>query len=247
MGFLAALHFLTIIPAPLPPVLPDDAWGRSMAYFPLVGFVLGACLLVSNSLLLHVWPPTVVAACVLGLWVVLTGALHLDGIADCCDGLLVAKTPDERLRILRDTHAGTFAVVGVVILLLIKYACLVALEIHPGTMNVSLVLAPVLSRWAMVYATVVYPYGRKGHGLGQTFSSHVTRRSLWVSSLMALVLGGLVGGWFGLAALALVWVLTCGVARWAMTRIPGLTGDVYGAINELCETAVLLFAVAVVH
>ena len=246
MGFLTALHFLTIIPAPLPSVLPDDTWGKSMAYFPLVGFVLGACLVVGNSVLLHVWPPAVVAACVLGLWVVLTGALHLDGLADCCDGLLVAKTPDERLRILRDTHVGTFAIVGVVILLLIKYACLLTLETDVGTMNVTLALAPVLSRWAMVYATVVYPYGRKGHSLGQTFSSHVTRHSLGVSSLMALALGALVGGWFGLAALALVWLLTCGVARWAMTRIPGLTGDVYGAINELCETAVLLFAVALV-
>jgi len=246
MGFLTAMHFLTIIPAPLPSVLPDDAWGKSMAYFPLVGFVLGACLVVGNYLLLHFWPPTIVAACVLGLWAVLTGALHLDGLADCCDGLLVAKTPDERLRILRDTHVGTFAVVGVVILLLIKYACLLALETDVRTMNVTLALAPVLSRWAMVYATVAYPYGRKGHSLGQTFYSHVTRRSLWVSSLMALVLGGLVGGWLGLAALAFVWALTCGVARWTMTRIPGLTGDVYGAINELCETAVLLFAVALV-
>lgn len=244
MGFWAALHFLTTFPAPLSADLPEDTWGKSMAYFPLVGFVLGACLVVGNVLFLRVWPPMLAAACVLGLWVILTGALHLDGFADCCDGLLVAKSPEDRLRILRDPHVGTFGIVGIVILLLVKYACLVEIQSEPDIMNVGLILAPVLSRWIMVYVTVMYPYGREGQSLGRTFVSHVTRRSVWVSSLVALVLGLLVGGWMGLASMIIVGMVGLGVAEWAMTRLPGLTGDVYGAINELCEVAVLLLVVA---
>lgn len=242
--FWVALQFLTTFPAPTLHDLPEDAWGRSMACFPLVGLVLGGCLVIAQAVLSLLWPAPVVAALVLGLWAVLTGALHLDGLADCCDGLLVARPPEDRLRILKDTHVGTFGMVGVVVLLLVKFACLLADNGSPATLTTALFVAPVLSRWAMVYATVSYPYGRQGSSLGNTFAAHVTRRSLWVSSLLAVLSGVLLGGWFGLTALVLVWVLQYGIACWTMTRIPGLTGDVYGAINEVCEVAVLLLAVA---
>jgi adenosylcobinamide-GDP ribazoletransferase len=247
LGFWAAVHFLTTIPAPLRADLPQDTWGKSMAYFPLVGFLLGASLVVGNFLFREIWPPAVASACVLGLWVILTGALHLDGFADCCDGLLVAKPADERLRILRDPHVGTFGIVGVAVLLLVKYVCLSASQADPALMVQGLILSPVLSRWVMVCATVIYPYGRQGQSLGQTFASHVTRRSLQVSSLTALILSILVGGWLGLAALVLVGLVGFAVAQWVMTRLPGLTGDVYGAINELCEVAVLLLIVALMR
>jgi len=244
VGFWVALQFLTTLPAPQQRGLPEDAWGRSMAYFPLVGLVLGAILVLAHALLSTLWPAPVVVALVLALWVVLTGALHLDGLADCCDGLLVSKPPEERLRILKDTHIGTFGAVGVAVLLLVKYACLLPAGNAPATTGLALLLAPVLSRWAMVYATVSYPYGRQGHSLGRMFAAHVTQRSLWVAGLSALLIAVVLGGWFGLAAFVLVWLVQYGLARWTMTRIPGLTGDVYGAINELCEVAVLLLATA---
>jgi adenosylcobinamide-GDP ribazoletransferase len=96
----------------------------------------------------------------------------------------------------------------------------------------------------MVYATVIFPYGRPQGSLGSLFALHVRRRSLLISSVTALVLAGLLGGWFGLASLALTWLVMIAIARWTMTRIPGLTGDVYGAINELTELAMLLLATA---
>ena len=134
--------------------------------------------------------------------------------------------------------------VGVVALLLVKFVCLLPEGGSSETLLPALFIAPVLSRWAMVYATASYPYGRQGATLGNTFACHVTRRSLWTSSLSAALIAVVVGGWFGLAAFVLVALLQLGVARWTMTRIPGLTGDVYGAMNELCEVAVLLLAVA---
>ena len=244
MGFLVALHFLTTLPVPIKSGLPDDAWGRSMAYFPLAGLVVGASLVVAGYLLSYLWPAPIAAAGMLGLWVVITGALHLDGFADCCDGLLVEKSPTDRLAILHDPHIGTFGVAGLIVLLLLKYTCLLSGETAPFSLYRMLLLAPVLSRWAMVYAAVVFPYGRAKGSLGSLFVLHVSRRSLMVSSIAAIIIAGLVGGWFGLAALALTWIVMIGIARWTMTRIPGLTGDVYGAINELTELAVLLLATA---
>jgi len=238
--FLAALHFLTIWPVPLQTDLPDDIWGRSLAYFPLVGVVVGACLVVAHFLLEVIWPTAVVAAGVLAVWVVLTGALHLDGWADCCDGLLVAKPPEQRLRILKDTHIGTYGVAGVVLLLLLKFVCLQANMAEPSQARTVLMLSPILSRWAMVCATVGYPYGRAGQSLGGMFALHVPRRSLGVSTLLAVLLSALLAGWTGLASLMAIGLLTVIAAHWTLTRIPGLTGDVYGAINELAELIVLL-------
>lgn len=213
-----------------------------MASFPLVGLVLGGCLVVGDYLLSQIWPPALAAGGVLGIWVLFTGALHLDGFVDCCDALPVARAPEERLDILRDVHAGTFGIVGVVLLLLLKYAGVSAGHSYGGLLGVALFIAPVLSRWAMVYATVVYPYGRPGGTLGGMFALQVKRRSLVLSSVTAVAVAVLFGGWFGLAALALVWGMTVVVALWTLTRIPGLTGDVYGAVNELSELAVLLLA-----
>ena len=211
-----------------------------MAFFPLVGMVVGGCLVIAQYVLGLLWPPVIVAAGVLAVWIVLTGALHLDGWADCCDGLLVARPPEERLRILKDTHIGAFGLAGVVALLLLKFACLQAIAGGPAPIRAALMLSPVLSRWAMVCAAVLYPYGRPGQSLGAMFAAHVSRRSLWVSTLLAVVISALLAGWLGLASLVLVGLLTAAAANWTLTRIPGLTGDVYGAVNELSELAVLL-------
>lgn len=246
MDFLVAVHFLTTLPVPLKRDLPEDAWGRSMAYFPLVGLLLGVLLWAGSRVFGLLWPAGVAAALVLAEWVILTGALHLDGLIDCCDGLLAAKSPNERLQILRDVHAGSFGVVGAALLLIVKYAALSALlgSRPAGAVAVALLLAPTFSRWAMVYLTVRFPYGRPGASLGRMFASYVTRRSLIAASVIAAVLGLVVGGWMGVLMLALVWGFAALAARWVMNRIPGLTGDVYGAANELVELGVLLAALA---
>lgn len=226
--------------------MPEEAWGRSMAYFPLVGLLIGGLLWAGSRVFGLLWPPGVVAGLVLVEWVALTGALHLDGFIDCCDGLLAAKPPDERLQILRDVHAGSFGVVGAVLLLLVKYAALTALlggrQLH--VILAALLLAPAFSRWAMVYLTVIFPYGRPGASLGRMFAAHVSRSSLMWASVTAAALAFIIGGWVGGVGLAVVWGGAALAARWVRARIPGLTGDVYGAVNELVEVGVLLAAVA---
>src|SRR5579884_1041982 len=107
-----ALQFLTILPPGLRRPLTAAELGRAVGYFPLVGIVLGGILLGIDRLALTAWSPGIATALVLASWAVLTGALHLDGFLDCCDGLLGGRTAEERLRILRDHHVGAYAVVG---------------------------------------------------------------------------------------------------------------------------------------
>ena len=242
-----AIGFLTILPVPERAWRSPGSFGRAFAWFPLVGLVLGALLASAALVMLSVLPVSVVAALVLALSVLLTGGLHLDGLMDACDGLLCVRSPQERLAIMRDSHVGAFGVLGAGCLLLVKFAALSSLVASPRDLLIAaLLLAPLLSRWAMVIATVCFPYGRTGESLGSTFRRTAGPAQLVAATLIAFLSVPAICVVIhlrlsaGFTLFAGVAALTYGLARFALTRLPGLTGDVYGAINEVVEAAVLV-------
>jgi len=240
---LLALQFLTAIPVRVSGEVTPRLMARAMAWFSVIGLMLGGVLALVDVGLRALFPPLASTALLLVTWVALTGALHLDGFLDCCDGLLAAKPPEKRLEILRDTRVGAFAVVGAICLLLVKFAAL--LELAPDHRMAALLTIPALARAAMVYAARAYPYARSGPGLGQLFRDELTWREVLVAVAIAVAAAGLVLGVAGLALALCVWLMTIVVAWWVRRRIPGLTGDVYGAINESAEVGALLCLLAV--
>ena len=164
---------------------------------------------------------------------------------DTCDALLGGFDRERRLEILRDPHVGAFAVVGVVCLLLVKLAALTALP--EGSRTSVLILFPCLSRAAMLLVMELFPYARR-EGLGTPFTSGEGRFGLWlglpVAAVAAVALTGLPG--LALAALAALAAATAwAVGAWATRLLGGVTGDIYGAVNEIAEVAVLGLAVLV--
>ena len=168
MELLAALQFLTILPVKRN--FTSKQIGRSTAYFPVVGLIIGAILLGLHYLLHFLLPAGIVNALLLTVLVVLSGGLHLDGLADTIDGLAGHRTPERRLEIMRDSHIGGIGAVGLFLFLIIEY---VALNSIPDKwMPFTLLLAPTVSRWAMVYSIFTYPYARP-EGLGKAFKQGV--------------------------------------------------------------------------
>jgi adenosylcobinamide-GDP ribazoletransferase len=242
-SLLVALQFLTVIQVRVSGEIKAPTMGRAMAWFPIVGLMLGAILALADAAGQALFPPAVSAALLMTIWVALTGALHLDGFLDCCDGLLATRSPGRRLEILRDPHVGAFAVVGAVCLLLTKFAALV--ERSAPRRTAALLTIPALSRAAMTYAAWAYPYARPGPGLGQLFRQGLTWRHVLIAGAVAVGAAGLALGLTGLGVALWVWLMTVGIAALVRRRIPGLTGDVYGAINELTEVGALLFVLLV--
>jgi adenosylcobinamide-GDP ribazoletransferase len=241
---IAALQFLTILPPIIHRLFTPEEMGRSTGYFPLVGALLGGMLALLNRGLAQVWPPAVSAALVLAAWVIVTGALHLDGFLDTCDGIFGGHTPESRLHIMRDERIGAYALAGGVVLLLLKYAALST----TSNRTLSLLLAPILARWAMTAAIVLFPYARD-KGLGRAMKDHAGKTQLAVATGTALAIAWIPSAWSarawrGFAASALVALATWIVARHTLKRLPGLTGDVYGAICELAEALVLILVAA---
>lgn len=242
--FRLALGFLTTIPARVnDPFQPGDL-GRAAAFYPLIGLIIGLILCAVRAVAARLFSEPLGAILVVAAWVVLTGGLHLDGLADCCDGLLAALPPGRRLEIMRDPRLGTFGGVGLILFLLLKTGAVLAIPstINSWQMYFPLLFAPVLARGLLLLAAR-QPMARPG-GLGAEFALGVTRRTYILAVLLPLALLGF-GGLHGLAAAAAGLLVTLGIIHLAKNRLGGLTGDVLGLQIELVELTVLLvFAAA---
>lgn len=233
-GLLAALGFLTRLPVPRRVFDDPAAQRRSLPWYPWVGLLLGALLAGLAACLRHV-DPLLAAVVVVFAWVVATGALHLDGLADSADAWVGGLGDRDRtLAIMKDPRCGPAGVVALVLLLLLKVAALAVL-LRTGTAG--LWLAPLLGRAALTALFLWVPYVRRA-GLGSPLLG-ASRRAC-MASLGGVLLLVLVAGWHGLIALAaaigawLAWV------RSGRLRIGGFTGDTAGAATEMIEAVVLL-------
>jgi adenosylcobinamide-GDP ribazoletransferase len=237
-GFFSALQFLTRLPVP-----PGDyrlEW--SVVWLPVVGFLLGGVLAaVDFGLRWLEISPLVVSTLVVVLLLVLTGALHADGLMDTCDAVFVHASPERRLEIMRDPRAGAFGVVGLVCVVALKIA---AVEALPAALRPQLLaLAPGLGRWSIVLLATVFPYGRVS-GLGAPLKAAATPRVLAIATVLPLA-GCLVLGPVGIVCGVLAAATALALGRWLMRLLPGLTGDCYGAVCEVVETLIWLTATPV--
>lgn len=242
---LVALSFLTLFPFRWSQNPSQRQFSASRVYYPVVGLLIGLLLVGLEWGASQVVPAALTAAILLVTLIVITRGLHLDGLMDTCDGLFGGYTRERRLEIMRDSHVGAFAVAGAAGLLILKYAALVSLLTLPVPgKQWALLLFPMFSRWSMVLQMVGFPYVRS-QGLGAML--HQGDSHHWVATSIALLLAAgialAVGGVGGIVMLAVVSLLAW-VLGWAMARaLGGLTGDTYGAANEITEVASLIAAV----
>lgn len=221
-----AISFLTILPLGFP---DGRKAGWSFAWYPLVGVLIGGILIA----VVHLSPfdKSLTSALILLAWVIVTGGLHLDGFSDSCDGLLATVEPQRRLEIMKDPRTGSWAVIGLIILLLLKWLAIGLIPIE------LLILPPVMGRWAMVLAVYSFSYARKS-GLGSFFRDGFTLREVIIATATACIVAISVDKAILLITVfCFVWLF----GKWASSRLGGgITGDVYGAICELTELLCLL-------
>jgi adenosylcobinamide-GDP ribazoletransferase len=245
LSFLAAIQFLTSLPVKIKRELTPQQVGRATAWFPLVGLGIGGMLALLNWLLGFVLPQSVTNVLLITALVMVTGAMHLDGLADTCDGLAGHKPVEERWKVMRDSRTGAFGVIGIVLVLLAKY---VALNSVPGAwFYATLVFMPVVSRWAMVYAVFAFPYARP-EGLGTAYKQATRWPQFALATVFTLAMGAALYPLYAVTGFIIiggVWILTTLLAFYFKHKFAGLTGDTYGAINEITEVVSLILAVII--
>lgn len=232
-SFLMAIQFLTRIPLPVNAGDDPELIGRSLLWYPLVGALIGA-LLYGLAMLLANQSSLVTAVIILIIWVLITGGLHLDGLADSADAWAGGYGDKEKtLAIMKDPHVGSLAVVVLVLVLLLKFSALSEL-LKSGNVHY-LILAPMLGRCAVVYLFLTTPYVRQ-QGLGTNMAKHLPR-GMAIFVLLLFIIPALI--------LQPVAVISAGLALMALRylmikRIDGMTGDTVGASIEITEAVVLL-------
>lgn len=241
-----ALSFLTRLPVGRLTV--EDymaALGREVPWFPVVGLTVGLCAAAADwTAGLFFGEPVRAAAAMLAA-VGVTGALHLDGLMDTADGVLSSRTRERMLEIMKDSRTGAMGVVAGALSLVLRFALL--MDIAAGLRWQALLLAPALGRMTIGLAMWAWPSARgRGQGMGGSASAAVGPWHAAGSLAVGLAIAITIGGWLkgGLA-----WALALGMAALTAHRLAaklgGLTGDTFGAINEVVEIVVLaLFAAA---
>jgi adenosylcobinamide-GDP ribazoletransferase len=243
-SLVLALRFLTVVPIPGREAAGPAALGRAAWWFPAVGLAVGGGLMLADRALSAAVPALLSAALIVAIWKVCTGGIHLDGLADCLDGL-GGMNAEQRLAIMRDSRIGVFGALGLMLCLLIACA---ALSGTPAAVRLPiLLLAPAIGRLTPLLVGPRLRSATPGQGLGAAFLAALPRAAgpVWLALLLALA--WLLLGATGVAIAAGALVVGAGGMVVFARRLGGVTGDALGAGVELSELAVLVLGGLCAH
>lgn len=247
-NFINAVQFLTIFTVNKEYQAEERSLARSIVYFPVIGFLIGFFLVNADKIMMLVALPQSIANVLLvALSVLITRALHIDGLADTLDGLMGGHDQSSRLSIMKDSRLGTAGALGIFFVLIIKYASLN--NLFESEKVAALLTAPVLARWSQTIMIFNSNYGRED-GMGKAFVGKLRASGLAACSAIAIGLSAFVVFRMDAHSAVLNACLLSGIllltflARWYLGRkIGGVTGDTIGAVSELNEVLVLLLFV----
>ncbi|HET9260014.1 MAG TPA: adenosylcobinamide-GDP ribazoletransferase [Acidimicrobiia bacterium] len=232
-GFAAAVNFLTRFPMPAGP--PGDL-SRAVPWFPIVGALIGATMTGVYALGYRFLPSLLVAVVAVVVGIVVTGALHEDGLADSFDAIGSGATGEEGLAIMRDSRLGTYGTTALVASILWRVIALGSLE--PELALVALVSAHSLARAGAV-ALMAITNPARADGLGRSGVVAVTARGAWVAAATGMAVFAFLGGWWALPGIALVTATVLCFRYIGRSRFGGVTGDLLGACEQIGEVTVL--------
>jgi len=252
---IAAFQFLTRLPIPVQVPFAGDVLRRSVIYFPLAGALIGLCISMLAWLLSFLLPVGPSAVIVLGLWIALSGGLHLDGWMDTADGVLSHRSRERMLEIMKDSRVGAMGVIAAVLLLILKWSLLSELmDLESEHRTAGLLLLAIIPMWSrawMAAAIAGWPNARQGEGIGAMFNG-VKGIAVLAAFFIAALCSALVLSFYFVSTIHILMALIIllfitiavgsGLASALNRKLGGLTGDTYGAMNEAIEAVLLVAA-----
>lgn len=245
-SFLIALQFLTRIFVVRQTVWTQESFGRSVKFFPAVGAVLGIICAAIVGAINFFDLPLMTGAVGFAAMIILTGGIHCDGLMDSADGLFSGREREKILAIMKDSRAGSFGVVAMILIAALEISTLAELAgLSTKFLCAAIFSAPIIARLMMVWTIGAFPYARPD-GMGKAFALFTTRRTIFFAAvetfLLLMPLNLLDGKIFLCAAAAMLIALlvTWRFAMFAVEKIGGVTGDIYGAVTTLAEMFALI-------
>jgi adenosylcobinamide-GDP ribazoletransferase len=239
--FFTAFQFLTIIPLPLRLNYQDGDMGRSMRWFPLVGLALGFMLAGLNYCFLLIFPEQIAALLLVAILALVTGALHLDGLADVFDGFGARGGHERFLAVMKDSGTGAIGAVALFLGLMLKYQAL--LHLPAGMKFGGIVLFPAVARFSQVLITVGSRRARVD-GLGASVISSAGGIEVLMATATVLAAAFALLGLAGIACCLIIALFALLSRNYFHRRLGGVTGDIIGCTSELAEILALLTLIA---
>ena len=242
-GLVVAARYLTIVPVPGRARPGADALGRSAPWFPVIGVGIGAVLVAVDRATQVIFPLLLAGLITVTVWKLLTGGLHLDGLADCLDGL-GGRDAEQRLAIMRDSRIGAFGALGLILLLLLEIAAIT--EMPASVRARALLVVPTVARAVPPLLARLFSPARP-EGLGAAFRAGVPPLAAPIALSTALVVAIVALRGLGVVVLVVAVAGALALTRFFAGRVSGITGDVLGAAIEIAELAGLLTVSAWSH
>lgn len=235
--FFSAVQFLTRVRVPFVPYQPDTL-ARAVPFFPVVGALLGAAAaLLHRAIIGHLGRiPTALMVVAFLVWI--TGCLHEDGLADTADGLGGGRDREHILLILRDSRIGSYGASALALSLLARVVLIASIPL--GQVTQYLIAAQILCRWTTIPLGSLCPAARATDGQGARIAQQMTGASLILGTAFSFLTAAILLHWRSIAAILVSTVITLLSVRYYMRKIGGVTGDCFGATNQLTEIAVYL-------
>lgn len=237
--FFLMIRFFTRIPIKINNLSEEKDFAKGLPYFPFVGLVIG----VFNFLAFYFFSFFGDLLLSVMFWIfaniLITGALHIDGLADTCDGLLSYKDKETMLKIMKDSRIGTNGVIAIFMDILLRLSLMLALS--PGIRPYAILISPILGKTVLLILIWVTPYARKDGGIGGLFYKDISKKYMMVGMLSGILMIFFIYSWRLYLVLALCFIKIFLFRRFAISKIGGMTGDTLGAANEITELSFLLF------
>jgi adenosylcobinamide-GDP ribazoletransferase len=240
LNFLLMLQLLTRVPINKALPCENENFKNGANFFGLIGLLIGLCqyiLLIVLSKIIHI---SFAVIAIIIFEILITGALHIDGFSDTCDGFFAFKGKDKIIEIMKDSRIGAFGCIGIVLNLMIKYQGYLLLLGYKS--HLFLLIVPMISRFSMILLSYIGKTAKE-KGSGNLFINTVTIKEVIVNIIFVITLGLLLGFIFETAILVFASVIiTVLFNLLCNTKINGITGDSLGANNEL----VMLFSLIII-
>lgn len=232
--FIAAIQFLTILPIGKPGTFDKDM----VSFFPLTGLLLGLLLSGFDMIISFLWPEPVPALLDVIFLAVITGALHLDGLADTADGLYGNRPKEKALAIMKDSRVGAMGLVAVICGLSLKWGGITTMDDYR---SLFLLIIPAYARGAMVFGFRFLRYGRDEEGTGYSLSGNSPKLSAFWGLLIPICLS-FISGWQGILLNMAFVSLVILILTYYKKQMGCITGDMFGAMCEITESGLFLVA-----
>lgn len=237
-SFILMIQFLTRIPINISIDIKEENFIKGVKFFPIVGLIIGMINFLVYKAALVVLPIQIAVILAVLSNIMVTGALHLDGIADTCDGIFSARSRERMLEIMKDSRIGTNGAVAMFFDLALRIGILLSIsEVHTAK---AILLSPVLARTFMVILMYSSVYARSEGGLGNTFIGKVHLKDTFITAVIGIIMGVLIFGYSVGIIIGINLIVILLYKTYISSKIGGFTGDTLGASNEISEIVVFL-------